>query len=241
MNVLILSEDSGKDAFRVVSTLVRSMLRLVDSGTQTHRISFAPLEDGEARLAMYANNWRSSSPRYEQKVRSLARVIATGLSRGFVFYHVDGDCRWSEAPSKHEDVFERAVVRRVRNQLMSARQSSEVDQMMSRLHLIIPFYSIEAWLYQNTKVAIAKCAEFDRSQCVETFREWARDRAILDEVYKVKERVCLRDRFNLDLASSSFPAIDVYDARASFNASIERLRISDQLRAALSGTWSESS
>lgn len=101
---------------------------------------------------------------------------------------------------------------------------------------MMPYYTIEAWLYQNTDVAIRLCQERYQGRDVQKFQEWQRDRARLDEEKKEGLAVCLEKRHNLDLASSGYPAHEVHGAHASFHAVVEALRASAPLRAALSET-----
>jgi len=96
----------------------------------------------------------------------------------------------------------------------------------------MPYYTIEAWLYQNTDVAIRLCQEKYQGQDVQKFLHWQSNRVQLDE--EVEElHVCLGKKHNLELASSGYPARAVYEAKGSFYAAVEALGACSDLRAAL--------
>ena len=104
------------------------------------------------------------------------RTIATKLGRedGFVLFHIDGDRTWTDrATSENEAKFDKIVVARVR-QLLQGRPGStaeDAEARLSRLFPVMPFYSIEAWLYQHTAVAIRLCCEKYNGRDVGKFEE----------------------------------------------------------------------
>ena len=104
---------------------------------------------------------------------------------------------------------------------------------LARLVLVMPFWSIEAWCYQNTDVAIRLCHEHHSGADVSLFQRWQQDRTALDDVPKPKDTACLRDRHNRELSSQGFPADDVYLAGTSFAAAVDALASIPDLRAAL--------
>jgi hypothetical protein len=100
----------------------------------------------------------------------------------------------------------------------------------------MPFYSIEAWLFQHTTVAIRLCREKYQSHDVGVFETWRQDRAALDDVEKPKEAVCLKSVHNLELAGSGYPAQEVFDAGRSYRECVLRLQTSTELKALLDAT-----
>lgn len=108
---------------------------------------------------------------------------------------------------------------------------------MARLCLLVPYYSIEAWVFQNTKHAIRLCQEHYKGEDVERFREWQGRRELIDEVEQVKEVVCLKGKHNRELAGNAFPARDAYQARTSFAAAVDALGDCPGLRQDLARTW----
>ena len=243
-SVMVLTEDSSTDAYNTVLALVKEMLKLLVPPVQTHRIDFTPLKDTNARQAMHANLWKSTNPRDRSSIVQLIRSIITELLKddGFVLYHIDGDRPWSDqASSDNTRQFQARMIppieAGVRDFLQKHQRAGEHGERMKRLHLLIPFFSIEAWLYQNTREAQRLCEEQGCRQCAPKLSTWEQDRARLDEVPHPKEALCLRDRHNAHLASTSFPARETFDANASFTRTVESLLACDALTSALTRTY----
>lgn len=244
LRILILTEDGAKDAHETLVVLVKKMLLLVDPRCQTHRVSLGPPEKADELIAR-ANMWRSTNPKDRPKVASLVRTIATKVAeeRGMVLFHIDGDCAWSQrSASLNPRQFEKCIVNKVRALLVSKRSDwtpDEIDRRMSRLCLLTPYYSIEAWVYQNTRHAIRLCQEHYKGADVERFTEWQDRRELVDEVEQIKEAVCLKSMHNLELARSAFPHRDAYQAGTSFAAAVDALRACPGLQEDLARTWQD--
>lgn len=239
-SLLVLTEDSGRDAHATVVAVLKRMLRLVVDDCQTHRVGFEP-RDEAAQRALRGPRWKSTEPRDQADVTTLLRTIATKLGRddGFVFFHVDGDRTWAErAASENRAEFESIVRLRVQQLLVQLRRISvdEAERRLRRLFVVVPFYSIEAWLYQHTEVAVRLCQQHHQGSDVEVFEGWRDDRAALDEVLKPKEAVCLRADHNLALAGAGYPAPAVCDAGRSYAATVEALRACEELVKILDAT-----
>jgi hypothetical protein len=241
---MVLTEDAAKDAYDTVRALAREMLKLLVPSVQTDRISFKPLEDENARRAMHANLWKSTRPLDQPSIRLLIRTIVTELLKqnGFVLYHIDGDRPWAEhALSDNVRQFHERMIPPIKAALrheLGKQQVSESTQAerLKRLRLLVPFYSIEAWLYQNTREAIRLCVEEGCGQCSPKLEAWRQSRASLDEVPQPKETLCLRDRHNEHLARSGFPSIEVFEAGASFSHAVTNLLDCTELLDALERT-----
>lgn len=244
MSVLVLTEDSGSSAYDTVHALAKQMLKLLVPSVQMHRIRFSPLEDAQARQAMHANLWKSRNTLDERARRQLVRSIITKLleDSGFVFYHIDGDCLWSEHQSS-ENIreFERLMLQSIQAGLRDGLRKrgypdSELQERLQRLRLLIPYYSIEAWLYQNTREARALCG---CNRCaLEFIDRWEQDRASLDEELRPKEKLCFQDKHNAHLAKVGFPAEAVFKAGASFHHTALHLLECDRLTSDLQKTMS---
>ena len=198
----VLTEDSGRDGHATVLALVTKMFRLLEASCETHRIAF--------------------EPRNAADLTTLWATIATRLATGdFVFFHVDGDRRWSErASSEHAAKFDGIVRTRVRNVLRAKGVApAKVDALMGRLFAVMPYYSIESWLFQNTRTAIELCRTHHDGRDVERLEAWALDRRAFDEIDKPKESLCLRDQHNLALARSAYYATSTVQTRKSLTPS----------------------
>lgn len=240
MRTLVLTEDSGADAHDVIRGVLRCMFRFIDGQTQTQRIEFEPA-NAKAKAVMQANGWEDKTRR---ELVDLRRAIAEKLVEGgFVFFHFDGDQIWSRRQAcKRPEKFRKMIVEPVRIILQEKVDKGrlgvdEVHERLKRLHAITPFYSIEAWLFQNEREACRLCrkegAHADHTQ----FVTWAADRKLLDEVDQPKEQVGFKDKHNLAL-TVGFPTDAVWQAGQSFAAAIDALLADDALLAALKGTQS---
>lgn len=230
VSVLVLTEDSGKHAHDTIAALCKKMLQLVEPACQTQRIAFEPARE-DARRVVNANQWKSGK-KHRDRV-ALVQTIATklGEQNGFVFFHVDGDCAWSQRGSTDSvEKFESLIVRAVRALLQDrdARRSppsgADADALLARLRLIMPFYSVEAWLYQNIDVAIALCHAHHGGKDADRFARWKEHRHELDELPRPKDALCLQDKHNKELAERAYPAQAVYEVGASFAAAVDSLR-----------------
>lgn len=196
---------------------------------------------------MRGNTWKSADDR-DRQVR-LLRYIARRLSQPatFVLFHIDGDRPWSQ----HEDCenirkFHRLILDRLpqvavagRAHTAALRDTSPVappQPKLAHLLLLCPFYSIEAWLYQNFPAATALCQDahgYAHRQCWEA---WHAQPAVIEELSQPKLVCCLAAKYNLVLASRQFPAEQLYYRDQSFTKSVNRLMNCEALCAALAQT-----
>ena len=233
LSVLVLTEDSGKQAQSAVQAALRHALKRVVPGTRTNRVALEPASE-DARVAMRANRWREKKDRRRLRVR-LVRAIATKILEddGFVVFHHDGDTPWSDRPSPHAAAFERLVRQPVEALVRQERDAETAAERIPRLHTLVPHYSLEAWAYQHTVEARKRAktpnqhAEVDR---------WEADRAQLDEVDQPKDRVWLGANHNSTLLGPGWPASAVQAAGCSFAAFVDDLRRDGALTAALEAT-----
>jgi septum formation topological specificity factor MinE len=253
LSVLLLSEDRSAGAFEVLRSLAKELLKQVDEYVHTHRVTFEPLREASALQALHANIWKSTNPRDRAKQVALFRSIATQLllENGWVLFHFDGDRPWADRESSENvrkfDEFVLKDVRRIiegklqeqmAGQPEARRAAAErVQERLRKLKVVVPFYSIEAWLYQNTREALRLCEERHGGRDVERFQQWAADRAALDEVAQPKKQVCLKDLHNRDLASNDFPAHEVRAVGKSFAAVVLALSEDTELCEALRRTY----
>ena len=240
-SIVILTEDSGKEARPTVEAIARRMLQLVVPGFGSHRVHFVP-RDLREEEAMRGNIWKTDgkNPReHERRVR-LLRYIARNLClpNTFVLFHIDGDRTWAERhTSENTAKFDRLVrgalpqvVDRGRANVSRAKASAATNAALppptlalENLLLICPFRSIEAWLYQNLQTAIAICGREHRGSHITELQTWEQRRAQLDELPAPEQALCLGKRFNLELATRGFPARAAYEVKKSFAESVDRL------------------
>ncbi len=249
LSILIWSEDHASDAHETVFAVAKKMLTLVDSRCQTNRIEPEPL-DTEAARALKGAGWKSTNRRDLPKLVSLRRSIANKLVEstvsvsGFVFFHIDGDTAWerradSEQPAKFAELAA-AVEHLVAGHLASKGRSAETRAVMNRFRPLMPFHSIEAWLFQNTAELARVCAA-SCGRHVTLIQGWATRREELDELegeHQPKKQVpCVRSDDRLALASKAYPAHAVHAINKSYTAAVDDLRACPDLCAALARTY----
>jgi len=215
-------------------------------GAEVSVTSISPTFGGQIRAqalqAVHGNIWKSRSGKDHHKQVSLVRYMATKLMEsGFVLFHIDGDRTWAERSSsenvqKFETSLRKQVEQLVSGALQKKGQPGVLSGTMARLCLLVPFYSLESWLYQNTRKGRELCEANHRAEHLDTFAEWEVDRALLDEVAEPKESCCLADRHNATLAEA-YPAREVYAVGKSFTHAVESLKGCEDLRRALAKTY----
>ncbi len=237
VSILVLSEDSAKTASDTLGQLAKKAARLVDKQCQTQCIVPEPAsENSKAILA--GNLWKSSQPKHRQQRVTLVQSIATKIKEpdGYVLFHIDGDRAWAKkSTSENVDKFDKLIRRPVKEYLRTKLAGDKADELIKRLVLWVPFYSIEAWLYQNTGVAIPLCKEHHRGTDVAKFETWRKDRGLLDELTGTKLKSCLGSDFNLEL-TQGFPTKEVYEVGKSFSEAVDSFRDCSELMKSLSAT-----
>lgn len=243
MRVLLFSEDGSGRSRDVLRFLFLRMCRLVAPGSQTQRIEF---EDGRRELAAIVQGaqWRSRSGKDHRRRVDLHQGIAIFLAqdRHFVVFHVDGDTTWSnrEASAIRREL-ETEIRRLVRQVIAASRNptiASQAERLAGKLLEVIPHYSIEAWLYQNTAVALEICQRHHGCSDRERLESWQKDRSLLDEIEKLPETTRLGRQHNLELAQdfTNHLATEVERAGKSFAATVIRLRNCRELVSELRAT-----
>jgi hypothetical protein len=241
LKFLLLSEDSGKHWPTVQQRIVRLLLRSIDEEADLHRVSFDPIDDQSVRRALRANRWREHKKDgpFEESFRLLLASIATHVaqSTNFCAFHYDGDRPWAARSTSTSDAdFERIVRARLRhfiaqrletNGVAPEERDERVQRMLDRVLPVVPCYSIEAWLFQNTAALRVACESRSAEAnvvraCHEQCGAWEADRALLDEVEQVKEQVCAKDSANDALAASLTNS--VFDAVIAADKSLAATR-----------------
>ena len=243
-SILLLTEDSGKNGFAVVEALSKRLMRLVDPSCRTHRIDFEPAKD-DARRLVNGNAWKGKRADRVRLQQTIATKVAEDGPPGFVFFHVDGDCAWSERKrARNPRALDACITEGVRAILgrhmhrHAPLDAEAIAARMTRLIVLVPHYSIEAWLYQNIAVAMRLCRRHHGGRHIEQFRTWEQNRSDIDELCNPKDVVCLSDKHNLELATEAYPAGAAVQAGTSFAHAADALRACEALCAALGASRS---
>lgn len=230
LTVLVLTEDSGEQAHATWETLLKKTFGVLVTGTRTHRIAFDP-QSAREKAATSGNRWQSTRREDQAKIVDLRRTIATRMLErdppGFVAFHVDGDRPWSDRASAHnpqrfDDLIRAPVAALIREMLTAQNRLEELEGRLRHLVLLVPYYEIEAWLYQNIEEVRVRCC--GKAEHREHIDRWEADRASLDEEIRPKKEAlpCLADQHNEALAKA-FDADVVLAAGASYDAAVTHL------------------
>lgn len=232
LRVMLLTEDSGDDAPRVLERVVERLLRMVSPGCDPRAVLVLP-QQPHAQRAMQFLTFRA---RKAHRARvDLAREIVDRLTDEgpptFVMVHVDGDRAWTERarPPVHVAEFEDHVIPGVEEGL----RALGVDGRRDHIRFVVPHYSMEAWLYQRVDRLRELYAAHHRD--LELIASWEADPGALDEVIMPKEILSIGDKHNIDLAER-LPGRKLLDIGKSFAATVEDLRGCRALMVALEQT-----
>jgi hypothetical protein len=226
--VLLLTEDGSKWAFETLEQLCR---RIVDWLTLTPQdeygawLTFAPVNDAARAEHVLGNWWKSGKPRDQGKVLRLCREIAEQILRpeGFVFLHIDSDVTWGAGPSLNLDRFAEKIRTKVRDivrghldkQSLDGVRKPRLDYVMSKLILVAPYYSIEAWLFANVdhlrKLGVTG----------PILDEWQADPTKLEQTIKPKESLSVKTEHYPALARELKTAA-LCELHSSFYDTLER-------------------
>lgn len=265
LRLVILSEDTGKHGAETVRVLVRKLLahELGPNARVIHQqrpeVQWVLPTRPEDALAAGASLWkakrltkRDDEDARRHFVQELTEALLTAVTREvpfnvFVFFHHDGDARWSTHPAcalctSFESFVAREIEPSVRwtvdndgrtKHLPRDDRDALVRRAMARLIPVQPHWSIEAWLYGGSEHAEERCKEKRRGKHPD--RPCGDDAfwcATHDEHTQPKDNCCLTDEFNLDLAKR-FRAESAVEASPSFGALAEKVRACGDLMSAL--------
>lgn len=251
VRIFVLTEDSSPDARATVEALVKKMLPLVVPNCRVHdRVAFLPTEAREQE-AMHGEAWKSDKQCHHDARVRLQRYIARRLceKQTFVVFHADGDTPWQEreqSVNKHKfDAFvvkikqsaeagQRSVRKSRRHSPQEPQPTPEPD--LDRLIKFMPFYTLEAWLYQNLQGILDICRRQHDGEHVDAVREWENKRHEFDEIVKPADSFCVAKMHNLELASRTFPIQKAYDVQKSFFDSVELMKSCQKFVEALQAT-----
>lgn len=248
VRIFVLTEDTSKDARATVEALVRKMLPLVVPNCRVHdRVAFFPTDPREQE-AMHGEAWKSEHQRHHEARVRLQRYIARRLceSQTFVVFHVDGDTPWEQRQqSENHRKFDWFVIkikqsaeagqrrvqasRRAPSQDVKPNAEPDLDNFIR----LMPFYTLEAWLYQNLQGIVDICRKQHDGKHVDAAREWENRRHEMDEIVKPADHFCVAKMHNHELANRGFPAQKAYDVQKSFFENVERMKTCSKLVAAL--------
>lgn len=221
------------------------MIYFLDGRFRETTLTFEPLSNPDARHIAHGNLWKSKERRDWPKQIAFIRELATKLSQGersFVICHIDGDRTWEASKGgticDHVEPFLRFIKERICN-VISVRPNAKntllalEEAFNTRLLLVIPFYSIESWLYQNTTFGVELCNKHYQGRGADKFKIWEGDAQLLDEEIAPKDIIHFGSKHNRALAENGFPTVRVYNANKSFAKTVNSFLMCDKFMAAL--------
>ena len=199
--VFLLPEDSAKEAYDILRRLVAHALDATGLGSTEVVFERAP-----PPVAAFAVQRRWAAKRRD--CVSFVQWIATRLMQcDVVVIHLDADVPWSRRDNCiNQEQFDKNVRRSVNHQIAA-----------TSLVAMVPFTMIEAWTYRHTRRALI----LSRNHAFHVAS--AADPERLEEQPHVKAASPLEDRYNLDLVSRGWPAIDAWADERSFRAFCDAL------------------
>lgn len=238
LTVFTWSEDAAEEAHQVIVALAKRMFILIDGSCQSHRIAFDGLRFEDAKR-LTGSLWKSTKPSDRRSLVGFRRAVADALVREdtFLLVHIDGDEPWSNRADSRTPANLDKHLRAPVAQLLASK-GKDVAACLSRLIVLVPYYSIEAWLFQHTSEARKVCKGHAAHE--KLLSEWESDRTLLDELTGPKHALpCWRehtDRYPA-LAGAGFPAPQVYAAAMSYAATVNALKACPALVTAIERTW----
>lgn len=237
MVLLVLTEDSGKEANDTLASLVKRIALHQNPDCKTHHLQFT-FPEGQVKKACRANAWKGS----EVHLQRLAKSILTYLGQGnAVLMHVDGDTRWSKRDkSENRTKLQDRLISKLKGMVdalnsnhASSRPTAQARRRVSRgasrpipppispsqlerdFVLLVPYYSIESWLFLNAD----SLQPSDHPQAAEAktiLRKHLKEHKGFDEQAKPKDLINAKSKLNAILAKRSFPVQAAVDKSPSF-------------------------
>jgi hypothetical protein len=147
-----------------------------------------------------------------------------------VFVHIDADGPWSTRDQTHlcdnARRFTKEIVHRVAGFLAADARRTQRDEThrLQQIALLVPFWTLESWLFQNTREALRICQDPKYRDDAQHFELWQRSPHLLDEHERPKTTIRFGAKYNLRLASEGFPAGRLHQLGLSFTAAVEAAR-----------------
>lgn len=195
-----MSEDSTKYKHEIWKNLLKKTLSNISGAINWSELDIA--FPGDHDIILHGNKWKEKKP--TGKFRSLCEFVATvALSEEeFIFWHFDSDVPWEVdfdylqnlENSENYSSFYDKVFKMVQD---FAGSSDEVkEKFKTRIIIVPPFYSIEAWLYTAYE-ALRLEGDEDSASSIEALLD---GHDSFDLVDKIKHLTSVKDKKNLFLS-----------------------------------------
>lgn len=260
---------AAKDPRPVWETVVRRLLQQVDPGTQTDRVVLEIPRETLVAPMIANRGWRNrpsaTTARFVQEIAAALlaeKFVFVHLDGDSAWSDVAARAR---APREFDEQIRDAVQKRLRDivrerarvtpgeptrrrgrpmapEPSTAAVDAAVAPTLARLRRLIPHYCVEAWLYQSVDEGLSQCRSRHKGQHAEQWASWRADRGALDEIAKLPDVTnCAKKALNPELARALTTDVvrDVIALEKSLHATVEHLKESPTLRAALAATYTD--
>jgi hypothetical protein len=214
--IAVAGEDSAEDAPGVLAALVRAAAGLSSADPEVSQVA----EDwsGSVRRAL----WKGTGKNKHHAIR-VVRGLATWLAEhpdGVVVLHFDADVPWAERRrSENTTAFRKAVVEPLERHLASRGKGNAVARLVG----MVPHWHLEAWTYRNLSELASIAGREKDLALLGRIEAWTSEPALLDEEASPKKLGRVRDRFNLHLVTTRWPAAAARSDGKSFAAFVDAL------------------
>ncbi len=235
MKIIILSEDRNKDSGEVITNIIKKALGGIDPKVNAilHTLSFDTSWNREDVLK--GTYWKSSVTKkkepWNSQMRELMMRIINALldEECYVFWHIDGDVTWKSFCKKrpyNHDLFHKVLKE---NNTIMAQTGKMFSLDTSKLFLVMPCYSIEAWLYPFVET-IGEVHNHNQRRVLDELATIEVEE--FDEIEKIKDTYDITDTFNAEL-SQQFCHDTLYKIGKSYTALFKEMNENEGLQKSL--------
>jgi len=159
-------------------------------------------------------------------LRSPSRRAWLRNPSNLVLFHIDGDIPWSQGEGGTRGPNLEAFERKLKPAMEAVLAMRQQSDCLERFMLVVPYYSIEAWIFQNLEEAKALYMRHypHGHEAVRLLEHYEGNRSDLEEACDLKERFRLLSQHRLHLVLTRWPSRKALNTRRSFALAVERLR-----------------
>lgn len=212
VKIFIISEDSSKASFEIIKNIISKSLRLIEPSYNINKIQF--IEKFNSSKVVKGSYWKEKCGK---DFRELIMSIMNELKKEncYFFWHIDGDIQYSSFLSNPNNSNNYQMfydkISKIPHTVRINGQSTDID--FTKLFLLFPCYSIEAWLYP-----FLESIEIDESH---NFNLEDIEISEYDNIKKIKDVSGILDFYNLSL-STKFNHSKLFELNKSYAYSFNK-------------------
>lgn len=232
MQIYLFGEDSYSKSTKILKNIILKSFFQIDSNFNDESEEFSYAETEFYWLTLQSNQWKNKKP--TSNFDSLCKLIADIYLNEdeFIFWHIDADITWQDGfninSSSNIIDFQNIILKKVANYLSAKGTTLDFEILYNKLILIVPFYSIESWLYENYQIIEhTHKAEF---QVLQNLKHTHGD--TFDMIHQIKNTPSVQDKVNLEL-SNNFPSSKIYRIGMSYAHFLDKLKQNESIKNAI--------